>query len=109
MAELKVDALRSEVTLVLAVNPESGEIDGTIRFAGVRHMEMQYYRDEIDREDMPTLFGTQDVAQEGGRRYITTTDTVELGFLTRVEPVVQWVDPDKPKIPWKPEVIRMDD
>lgn len=86
VAELRADALQSEITLVLVVNPENGEIEGTIRFAGIVWMKLNYHGEEIDPEYMPILMGIQDVAQEGGRRYTITTDTVEISCPLKIEP-----------------------
>ncbi len=63
--------------------------------ARAREAALSYLAESVNNNEMVGVF--------------LTDLSLNLGFLTREESVVQWVDPDKPKNPWTHEVIRMDD
>jgi hypothetical protein len=109
VADLIYDALKSDVRLVMIANPATEEIEGTVVFSNVKHMEAESFDDEpVSEPYWPHLLGIMDVAEAEGTRYPITTDTAEITFITPAEPLIQWVDPSKPFQQWQEERVNID-
>lgn len=110
VSELRFDSLIPCVYLQLVADPQTGEVECDVTFTGADEITCTKHgdSDETKNNYLCTLLGIIDTQESGKTRFIITTDTTELSFVTSIEPSIDWVNPEKPFKKWKKEIIVMD-
>ncbi len=108
-SRLSIELVSKQIKLELLANPENKTIEGWILFKEINNLEiefLEFYEEGFD-DSVEDLIGIIDETDPNGTRYTITTSTVEISFVTKIEPNVNWIDPLKPKQEFKREKLRM--
>ncbi len=108
ISELIYDTLKSEIRLVLIANPETQKIEGTVYFSKIKNLDVTFFGDEDETIEryIPYLLGIMKTSEAEGMRYIITSDTTEITFISALEPIIHWENPAKPFQQWQKEQLK---
>ncbi len=110
VSELTINSLVPSVHLQLISNPDTKEVECNVTFFKVRGITSNFHghASQSINDYLCTLLGIENSDDIKDTKYIITTDTTEVSFITSVEPKIEWLDPEKPFQKWNREIINVE-